>query len=123
MGVAGHELELIIMELIESDFVNEERFAKAYAGGKFRVKKWGKNRIIQELERRQISEYCIKSALNEISDTDYQKTIRYLIEKKLDRSAEKNQYVKNGKVASYCIGKGYESQLVWDLIREISPIK
>ena len=111
------------MELIESNMVNEERFAKAYAGGKFRAKKWGRKRIIQELKRRQISEYCIKSALAEITESDYLKTIRDLMEKKLDQSLEKNQYVKNGKVASYCIGKGYESQLVWDLIRDISPIK
>lgn len=121
-GLDRSDVEMILTEVIEMNFVNEERFSRAYAGGKFRSKKWGRARIIQELKHRQISDYCITAALSEISDVDYHQTLKDLIKKKLTVEKEENQYVKNGKVATYCIRKGYESDLVWNEIREISPI-
>ncbi len=75
--------EKIIMHLIEHDLLNEERFAKAFARGKFRIKKWGKQRIIRELKYKGISKYNIDSALKEISDVDYLNAFNELAEKKI----------------------------------------
>ena len=73
LKVYGDGLEEIINQLISEDFLNEERFAKAYAGGKFRMKKWGRGKIIQGLKARKISDYCIKQGMSEIPEEDYQK--------------------------------------------------
>ena len=78
LGARGLELENIIVELISQNYLNEERFAKAFAGGKFRTKKWGKVKIIQELKKHFLSDYVIKKAIKEISDDDYEKAIEVM---------------------------------------------
>jgi regulatory protein len=105
-------------ELIRENFLNEERFARSYAGGKFRVKKWGRKRIVMELKARQISDYCIKKGLSEIPETDYRDTLEQLLEKKRAASKERNAYKRNNELANYAVGKGYEAHLVWEIIKE-----
>ena len=106
-----------MLTLIEQNYVNEERFAIAYAGGKFRVKHWGKVKIKLELKQKQISEYCINKALNEISDEDYDKTLNQIIAKKWAETTDKNLLSKRAKVAKYAIGKGFEQHFIWDILR------
>ncbi|NRB62689.1 MAG: RecX family transcriptional regulator [Saprospiraceae bacterium] len=119
LGVYADDLEEIITELIQGDFLNEERFARSYARGKFRMKKWGRNRIQQELKYRHISDYCIRMAMQEIDDLDnYNDTIVALIQKKADRTIETNLFKKRAQVAQYVIRKGYEPDLVWKLVKE-----
>ena len=116
-GIKTDEVEVIISKLIQENFLNEERFAKAFAGGKFRVKKWGRNRIIRELEMRDLSPYCIKSALKEIPEDDYLETIHQIINKKSTEILTKNLYQKNYKIAQYLISRGFESDLVWEILK------
>ncbi len=116
LGQRGNDLENIMATLIEKGFLNEERFAIAYTGGKFRIKHWGKNKIVQQLKLRKISEYSIKRSLKEINDNDYRSALKELIEKKWKTLKEKNNLVKKNKVARYCIGRGYEPELVWSLL-------
>ncbi|MGN6644984.1 MAG: regulatory protein RecX [Cytophaga sp.] len=116
-GIKTDEVEVIISKLIQENFLNEERFAKAFAGGKFRVKKWGRNRIIRELEMRDLSPYCIKSALKEIPEGDYIETIHQIINKKSTEILSKNLYQKNYKIAQYLISRGFESELVWEILK------
>jgi regulatory protein len=116
-GIKTDEVEVIISKLIQENFLNEERFAKAFAGGKFRVKKWGRNRIIRELEMRDLSPYCIKSALKEIPEEDYVETIHQIINKKSTEIPSKNLYQKNFKIAQYLISRGFEPELVWDILK------
>jgi regulatory protein len=119
--VWGDESEEIISKLIEENFLNEERFAKAFAGGKFRVKKWGRRKILFELKARKLSPYCIKVAMQEISDEDYWETLQELASKKLnDLRTERSVPVKNQKIARYLMGKGYESDLIWEAINSIT---
>ena len=81
--------------LIAENYLNEERFAIHYAGGKFRMKHWGKNKIKQALKQKQVSDYCIKKALKEIDDTDYIKTFEKLVEQKMKTlKSEKNIFIK-----------------------------
>ena len=107
--------EKIILHLLQHNFLNEERFSKAFARGKFSIKKWGKLRIINELKFKNISNYNIKTALNEIDDKEYLETLHSIAEKKLPSIKETNSYKKRNKLSSFLISKGYESNLVYPI--------
>ncbi len=118
--VFDHEAEDIIAELITENFINEERFAKTYAGSKFRVKKWGRNKILGELKRRGLSDYCISSGMKEIDAEEYFLVLQALLHKKLHSlRSETNEFVKKKKAADYAMRKGFEGDLVWDVLRGI----
>lgn len=111
--------EKIIIHLIQHNFLNEERFAKTFARGKFSIKKWGKIKIQNELKYRNISSYNINTALNEINEEDYQKTLMQLAEKKLAVINEPNLFKKRQKLIKYLYSKGYESNLVYETVNSI----
>jgi regulatory protein len=114
MHMIPEAIDLIIVHLLEHDFLNETRFSKAFARGKFRVKKWGRKRIELELKKRGIGSYNIKEAFKEISDVDYLQTFHELAEKKWDTIREANIYKKKKKFADYLLYRGWESHLVYD---------
>jgi regulatory protein len=106
--------------LIGENYLNEERFAIHYAGGKFRISHWGKNKIKQALKQKQVSDYCIKKALKEIDDADYIKTFEKLAEQKMNLlKSEKNIFIKKKKLQNYLLGKGFESELVNEEVGKI----
>lgn len=106
----------IIHVLIQEDFLNEERFAKSYARGKFHINKWGKIRILRELKSREISKYNIESALKEIHPKVYERMLRELATKKNENIKEKNPYKRKKKLADYLLSKGFESEIVYEII-------
>jgi regulatory protein len=121
-GLYKSEVELLISQLIEENYLNEERFAIAFAGGKFRVRQWGKTKIKYELKLKQVSEYCIKKALKEISAEDYEKTLQKLALEKLKLlKTEKNIFTKRSKLQNYLVGKGYEFDIVGKTLKELLP--
>jgi regulatory protein len=120
-GLHQNDVEQIITELITSGFLNEERYAKAFAGGKFRVKHWGKNKIVNELKFRGISKRCIQTGLKEIDDSDYRKELQKQLRKKSESTTETNIFKKRDKVARFAIGKGYEPELVWNYVMDLLP--
>ena len=81
LGIYGDDLEEIISDLISENFLNEERYARSYARGKFRIKRWGRMRIQQELKQRKISAYCLRKAMEEIEEEEYEQTLRTILEK------------------------------------------
>jgi regulatory protein len=118
-GLWKNEVEKIISQLIEEDYLNEERFAAAFARGKFRMKQWGRVKIKYELKQKQVSEYCIKKGLKEIREEEYQKILVKLAEEKLNTlKSEKNIYTKKRKAMDYLLQKGYERDLVLSIINE-----
>lgn len=117
--ISGHEAGVIITKLIESGYLNEERYAKVYAGGKFRVKKWGRNKIINRLKSKDVSMYCINKGLEEIEMDDYLETLKYLMQKRISQSKEKNSYLLKSKVSIYLTNKGYEPHLIWTELNKI----
>jgi len=119
-GIDGNEAEELIASLITDGFLNEHRFAKAYAGGKFRMKKWGKARIERELRQQGVGQRCIADGLKEIDAADYRKTLRILLDKKLSQLKGDSEAVRKNKVARFAIGKGYESDLVWRMLGDPS---
>ena len=118
MKMIPESIDKIMVHLIEHNFLNEERFAKAFVQGKFRIKMWGKNRLVRELKFRDISKYAIDVALKEINYDDYYKTIDELIKKRIEQVNEKNIYKKKKKVADYLLYRGWESNLVYEKINE-----
>ena len=108
--------EKILLHLFQENFLNEERFSKSFARGKFRIKKYGKQRIVKELKYRGISAYNIKTALKEIDDDEYVITANLLIEKKKDSLNESNLIIKRKKITDYMLRKGYEFNLIQEII-------
>jgi regulatory protein len=113
------EVEELLSALITEGFLNEERFAKAFAGGKFRMQRWGKIKIVNELEARGLTANCIKIGMKEIEDADYLQTLREVLERKLNQLDEENAFVKRDKLARYAIQKGFEPDLVWPEVKAL----
>lgn len=112
-------VEEIIARLVSENFLSEERFAKAYAGGKFRMKKWGRLKIIQGLKRKGVSTYCINKGLGEISEEEYEETLKELLTRRMREEKEKDLFKKKFRLASFVIRKGYESELVWEILETL----
>lgn len=119
MGMIPSAIDQIIYALIQDNFLNEERFSKSFARGKFNIKKWGKNRIIKELKQRGISKYNITTALKEIDEDDYLETLTVLAQKRLNAISEKNIQKRRKKLADYLLYRGWESHLVYEKITEL----
>lgn len=118
-GLNTDDVNQLLSHLVKSKLLNEERFAIAFAGGKFRQKHWGKNKIIRELKMRKVSDFCIKKGLKEIDDTDYEKTLRHLAEKYNHTLKDKLKYIRQQKVLKHLVNKGYEYELCLELLNEI----
>ena len=119
LELSTNEVDEMISHLITEGYLNEERFAKAFAGGKFRLKNWGRIKIIQALEAKGLTRNCIASGLREIEEADYIKTIESLLSKKANQIEEENTFVKREKLANYIIQKGFELELVWSVVKEV----
>ena len=116
-GLNKEEVEEILYLLITENYLNEERFAIMYAGGKFRLKQWGKIKITQSLKFKQISDYCIRKALKEIDDKDYRNTFFKLADQKIKSlKSEKNIFIKKRKLQDYLIRKGFENHLIREVV-------
>ena len=113
LGVRKEESGEIIAKLIEDGYLNEERFAKLFAGGKFRQKKWGRIKIINELKKKGVSDYCIRKGMKEIDEDDYLETLRKLYKEKSKLLArETNPLQKTRKIIEYLQLKGFERGLI-----------
>lgn len=119
MRMIPEAIDQITTHLIQENFLNEERFSKSYARGKFTIKKWGKNRIVNELKLRQVSKFNIKSALAEINEEDYHRTLDELAKKRLTQISETNVQKKKKKLADYLLYRGWESNLVYEKLKEL----
>jgi regulatory protein len=119
LGLYKNDVEQLMAQLIEENYLNEERFAKQYAGGKFRMNQWGRVKIKYALRQKQVSDYSIKKGLKEISESDYKKTLQKLAEQKLKTlKNESNVFSKRKKVQDYLLGKGYEGELVRTVVNK-----
>lgn len=121
MKLSRETKEKVLLHLLENDYLNETRFAQTFARGKFRIKKWGKQRIVNELKQRQISEINIKIALKEIDETEYFNTFNELTLHRLSQITEKDKYKKRKKLADYLLYRGWESNLVYEKVVALIP--
>ncbi len=116
-GLYSNQVEQIISELIEENFLNEERFSKSYVSGKFRIKGWGKIKIKQGLKLKKISDKLISKSLNQIDGDDYIKTLETILEKKSAVLLEKDAFKKRYKLMNYALSKGFERDLIFDVLK------
>ncbi len=120
LGVYGDRAEQIIVDLINEKFLDEERFARSFARGKFRMKKWGRMRIERELKQRKISPYCIRKAMTEIDESDYIATMHAEINRRdASEKKAKHPYLRRRKIADYMYKRGFESGLVWQALDDL----
>lgn len=123
MQMIPEACEVIILHLMEHDFLNEERFSKSFARGKFRIKQWGKQRIIRELKMRNISTYNINTALGEIDNEVYMQTLQEIAGKRFDLIKESDMYKKKKKLIDYLMRKGYENDLIFEAVNSLFKTK
>jgi regulatory protein len=119
LGCRKTEVEELIAEVIEKNLLNEERFARAYARGKFRMKGWGKQKIIYELRLRKVSDYCIRKGLSEIDEEEYEQAVRKMIEKNWRVKGAKKSRAEVAKIFRYAYQKGYEKEITTAIINEL----
>lgn len=119
MHMIPEAIDIIIVHLLKHNFLNEERFAKTYASGKFKIKAWGRRRLTFELKKKDISKVNINQALAEIEESDYIEVFNDLAEKKANSITENNIYRKKQKLIDYLLYRGWESHLVYEKAREL----
>lgn len=117
--LSSHEKEIIIVKLIETNYLNEERFASVFSISKFHQKKWGKIRIKNELKARKISDYLITKAIKEIPMEEYFSTFETTSEKHWETITEKNDLKKRKKFCDYFLRKGWESEMIYERVKEL----
>ncbi len=118
-NVAPKLREFLLLHLKENDFLNEERFSRSFALGKFRIKKWGKQRIVRELKFREIPSHTIKIALEEIEEEEYLISIYTITERKNKLISETDVLKRKKKLIDFLLRKGYESDLIYKVVGEI----
>lgn len=116
-GLYPDLVENVISQLIGANFLNEERFAKAYTLGKFKQKGWGRIKIKQGLKLKKVPDVLIKKALAVISGDDYSATLEQLLTKKAKTVAEKDPYKRRYKLQQYALSRGYEGDLIADVLK------
>ncbi len=116
-GLYKHEVETLLSRLIEENYLNEERYAIAFAGGHFRTKQWGRVKIKYALSQKKVSPYCIKKALAAIDEKEYEASLQKLAAAKLATlKGEKNIFTRKAKLQQYLLQKGYEAALVGQVV-------
>ena len=118
-GLIQEAIDELITELIQFNFLNEERYARSFARGKFRIKKWGKMKIRMALKKRNVYFKCIDLAMLEIDDKTYLITLKELLQKKNDILKETNSYKRKMKLIRYLVNRGYEYDLIHDALVEL----
>ncbi len=120
LKIDRRESEELMVELIQDGRLNEERYARSLARGRFRIKLWGRKKIVAYLRAKGVSDYCIRAGLSEINESEYRSTMQTLLDKKMGASRLKAGSLKHNllkqQAARYVIARGFESNLVWALL-------
>lgn len=119
MRMIPEAIDHIMVHLIQENYLNEARFAKSFVRGKFRIKKWGKNRIVRELKQRNITTLNIQSALAEIEEEEYQNTLDALARKRWTLLSGTNLQKRKKKLVEYLLYRGWENHLVYEKLQEL----
>ena len=123
LGAHEQEVEETIVELIQSDFLNEQRFVEAYVRGKFRMKGWGRNKIRNGLMPHRVDKKMMIKAVDSLNEDEYLVKLKEIIKKKASRLNEKNQYRRKAAIHRHAAQKGYESHLIYEIINELDGKK
>lgn len=113
------ELNYVLLQLIQGDYLNEERYAQAYVSGKVRIKKWGKRKIKHQLKQKGLTDKCIEIGFKEVDQEEYFETLKNVASYKWETVNEPNAYKKKQKVMSYLYGRGFETDLINEVLNDI----
>lgn len=122
LGIYGDKAGELLIELNRTGFLDEERYARAFVRGKFRLKKWGRVKITVELKKKRISEYCIRKGFEELDTEEYMQTLRALAENRWERLEGESVWEKRKKIGSHLLQKGYEPEYVNELLKELAEV-
>lgn len=114
----SEDVDVLISDLISHNFLNEERFTKAYVSGKFRIKKWGRIKIKQHLKQKAISDYSMRAGLSEIDMNEYLETLEQITLSKSRLMNESDTWKKYAKMQRYLHGKGYEQEFIIQILEK-----
>lgn len=117
-GLNSDTIEILLSELIQERFVDEERFARAFVRGKYSIKKWGRYKIKQALYPHSLSDYVLKKAFTEIDPEKYWLNLMQVCEKRWPLTKGKDEYLRKQKLRAYLQARGYEADLVQEAMRE-----
>jgi regulatory protein len=117
-NLSSENNKLIIKKLADDNFINEKRYANTFVSGKFRIKKWGKQKIKYELKKKEIPVTYINEALSKIDDTEYLKTLKYILNKKQKLLKNTDKCKLKNKLAAYAMSKGFELELIWNILKK-----
>ena len=120
LGIRKTDHDEILANLIEENYLNEERFAIQFAGGRYRIKNWGRKKIMYALREKQVNDYCIKKALQQIDETEYEEKITDLARKRYDSLKAEQHLVRKKKTIDYLLLKGYEHPLVTQAVNKLT---
>lgn len=120
-GLESDQVNALIADLIQNNYLNEQRFAESYASGKFRIKKWGRNKIKLHLKQKKVSTYSINKAMESLDEDEYRETLSDLADRK-HRETKGTKWEKFQKTYKYLVQKGYESGLVQEVLNEQFPL-
>ncbi|MCO5260313.1 MAG: recombination regulator RecX [Crocinitomicaceae bacterium] len=119
-GIVGEQKDQLIAHLINNRFLDEERFAESFVSGKFRIKRWGRIKIRQQLKAKFVPDYCIKKAINQIDGDDYFATLQSLaVKKSSELNNERDSYKKKAKIMRFLASKGYEQDLIYEAMNAL----
>ena len=119
MDMIPEAIDIIVVHLLEHNFLNEERFAKTFVSGKFKIKRWGRRRLTLELKKKDISKVNVNQALSEINEAEYIEVFNDLAEKRLPFIKEVNKFKKKKKLTDYLLYRGWESHLVYEKVNQL----
>ena len=119
LGMIQSASQEIISQLIQEDYLNETRFAKSFARGKFRIKNWGRNRILRELKSRNITDYNIKMGMQEFTDIEYEESFYNLFEKRKKSVEHLPIEQQKKKIFSYLSYRGWEHEKIYDALNQL----
>ena len=116
-GLRSHQVAQVLKELKDENFINEQRFANAYASGKLRINKWGRIKIKMGLERSKVDPVYVNRALNNLPEDEYNTIMIKHIQKKQGALNIQDHFLRNHKIAQFVISKGFEPDLVWQYLK------
>lgn len=121
--ITSEGAEKILQQLEADNFINEERFARAFAKDKIRLNKWGKYKVRYQLKMKEIPEAYITNALSEIDEEEYLDLIRKEILEKNRKTKAATDWERKGKIMQFAQSRGYEADIVMGILDEITYSK
>jgi regulatory protein len=122
-GLHSATVNELMGELVEEKYLDEERFARSFVRGKYSIKKWGRVKIEQALKPHKLSAYVLKQAFSEIDATQYRQNLSAILERKWQENKGLKAFSRRQKTAQYAFSRGYESELIWELLNELFPVQ